>query len=105
MDGPWRVIGRAHILTIEWYFTVWVCSARATNRLHTIIKTVSNTTKDRGQASFENGDLTGWRQWLVPLIPTLGRQRQADLQVQSQPGLQSEFWDSQDYTEKPVQKN
>jgi hypothetical protein len=38
-----------------------------------------------------------------PLIPALGRQRQADLWVQGQPGLQSEFQDSQaqGYTEKP----
>ena len=35
------------------------------------------------------------------LIPALGRQWQADFWVQGQPGLQSEFQDSQDYTEKP----
>jgi hypothetical protein len=37
----------------------------------------------------------------MPLIPALGRQRQADFWVQGQPGLQSEFQDSQGYTEKP----
>jgi hypothetical protein len=37
----------------------------------------------------------------MPLIPALGRERQADFWVQGQPGLQSEFQDSQDYTEKP----
>jgi hypothetical protein len=37
----------------------------------------------------------------TPLIPALGRQRQADFWVRGQPGLQSEFQDSQDYTEKP----
>ena len=37
----------------------------------------------------------------VPLIPALGRQRQADFLVQGQPGLQREFQDSQGYTEKP----
>ena len=37
----------------------------------------------------------------TPLIPALGRQRQADFRVQGQPGLQSEFQDSQGYTEKP----
>jgi hypothetical protein len=37
----------------------------------------------------------------MPLIPALGRQRQADLWVRGQPGLQSEFQDSQGYTEKP----
>jgi hypothetical protein len=35
------------------------------------------------------------------LIPALGRQRQADFCVQGQPSLQSEFQDSQGYTEKP----
>jgi hypothetical protein len=39
--------------------------------------------------------------WLTPLIPALGRQRQADFWVRGQPGLQSEFQDSQGYTEKP----
>jgi hypothetical protein len=46
--------------------------------------------------------------WLTPLIPALGRQRQADFWVRGQPGLQSEFQDSQGYTEKPClekQKN
>jgi hypothetical protein len=37
----------------------------------------------------------------MPLIPALGRQRQVDLWVRGQPGLQSEFQDSQGYTEKP----
>jgi hypothetical protein len=39
--------------------------------------------------------------WRTPLIPTLGRQRQADFWVRGQPGLQSELQDSQGYTEKP----
>ena len=38
------------------------------------------------------------------LIPALGRQRQAYLQVQGQPGLQSEFQDSQSFTENPPPK-
>jgi hypothetical protein len=42
--------------------------------------------------------------WCTPLIPALGRQRQADFLVQGQPGLQSEFQDSQGYTEKPCLK-
>ena len=37
-------------------------------------------------------------------IPALGRQRQADFWVRGQPGLQSEFQDSQSYTEKPCLK-
>jgi hypothetical protein len=39
--------------------------------------------------------------WHMPLIPALGRQRQADFWVWGQPGLQSEFQDGQGYTEKP----
>ena len=39
--------------------------------------------------------------WHTPLIPALGRQRQADFWVWGKPGLQSEFQDSQGYTEKP----
>jgi hypothetical protein len=34
------------------------------------------------------------------LVPDRGRKRQADFRVEGQPGLQSEFQDSQDYTEK-----
>jgi hypothetical protein len=37
----------------------------------------------------------------MPIIPALGRQGQADFWVRGQPGLQSEFQDSQGYTEKP----
>jgi hypothetical protein len=37
----------------------------------------------------------------MPLSPALGRQKQVDLWVWGQPGLQSEFQDSQGYTEKP----
>jgi hypothetical protein len=39
--------------------------------------------------------------WRTPLIPALRRQRQVDFWVWGQPGLQSEFQDSQGYTEKP----
>jgi hypothetical protein len=39
--------------------------------------------------------------WRTPLIPALGRQRQVDFWVGGQPGLLSEFQDSQGYTEKP----
>jgi hypothetical protein len=41
---------------------------------------------------------------LTPLTPALGRQRQADFWVRGHPGLQSEFQDSQGYTEKPCLK-
>jgi hypothetical protein len=40
----------------------------------------------------------------MSLIPALGRQRQVDFWVRDQPGLQSEFQDSQGYTEKPCLK-
>jgi hypothetical protein len=40
----------------------------------------------------------------MSLIPALKRQRQMDLWVQGQPGLQSKFQDSQGYTEKPCVK-
>jgi hypothetical protein len=42
--------------------------------------------------------------WHTPLIPALRRQRQANVWVRGQPGLQSEFQDSQSYTEKPCLK-
>jgi hypothetical protein len=42
--------------------------------------------------------------WCTPLIPAFGRQRQGDFWVRGQPGLQSEFQDSQGYTEKPCLK-
>lgn len=38
----------------------------------------------------------------ILLIPALGWQKQADLWVLGQPGLQNEFLDSQDYVESPV---
>jgi hypothetical protein len=42
--------------------------------------------------------------WLTPLIPALGRQREVDFWVRGQPFIQSEFQDSQGYTEKPCLK-
>jgi hypothetical protein len=42
-----------------------------------------------------------WAWWRTPLVPALGRQGQADFWVRGQPGLQSEFQDSQGNTEKP----
>jgi hypothetical protein len=51
--------------------------------------------KSLGYANFEPGFL-----WHMPLISAPRRQRQADLQVQGQPGLQRKFQDSQDDTNK-----
>jgi hypothetical protein len=42
-----------------------------------------------------------WWWWCIRLIPALRRQRQVDLCFGGQPGPQSEFQNSQDYTEKP----
>lgn len=43
----------------------------------------------------------------MPLIPALGRQRQrqANLQVCGQPGLQTKFQDSQGYTHRETQSH
>jgi hypothetical protein len=49
--------------------------------------------------SLRNKNFVG-QGWHAPLIPALRRQRQADFSVRGQPGLQSEFQDSQGYTEK-----
>ena len=43
-----------------------------------------------------------WQWWLMALI--LERQRQEDLWIQDQLGIQSKFQKSQDYTEKPCPK-
>ena len=40
--------------------------------------------------------------WHKTLIPTLVRQREMDFWVLGLPGVQSEFQDSQGYTEKPL---
>jgi hypothetical protein len=53
-------------------------------------------------SAHKKGPSTG-RWWHTPLIPALGRQ--ADFWVRGQPGLQSEFQDSQGYTEKPCLEN
>jgi hypothetical protein len=56
------------------------------------------------QKVFKAG-IVAW--WCTPLIPALGRQRQrqADFWVRGQPGLQSEFQDSQGYRETLSGKN
>jgi hypothetical protein len=53
---------------------------------------------------FKKKKKKSWAWWRTPLIPALGRQRQADFWVRGQPGLQSKLQDSQGYTEKPCLK-
>jgi hypothetical protein len=66
--------------------------------------TLACTWKSTGRQGCLGGRVTwlhrqkSW--WRTPLVPALGRQRQADFWVEGQPGLQSEFHDSQVYTEK-----
>jgi hypothetical protein len=48
----------------------------------------------------KNLTIAGW--WHRPLVLALGRQRQVALQIQGQPGLQSEFQNSQSYPEKDL---
>jgi hypothetical protein len=59
--------------------------------------TSSFSLQQKRKLSDKNGYL-GQVWWHKPLIPALGRQRQED---RGQTGLQSEFQDSQSYTEKP----
>jgi hypothetical protein len=68
-----------------------------------IVKVVSQTNIERIHHISYNIKSVIWSRawWHMPLIPALGRQRQADFWVRGQPGLQSEFQDSQSYTEKP----
>jgi hypothetical protein len=71
---------------------------KAENQLQEAV--LQNSTHDCGAhiPTHAHNKLKWWR---TPLIPALGRQRQADFWVRGQPGLQSEFQDSQGYTEKP----
>jgi hypothetical protein len=66
---------------------------------------VMQTAGDGVVLAFHKDVLLSWVWWRTPLIPALQRQRQADFWVPGQPGLQSEFQDSQGYTEKPKQTN
>jgi hypothetical protein len=47
-----------------------------------------------------NTDNLSWMWWRIPLIPSLGRQRQVDLWVWGQSCLQSEYQDRQGCTKK-----
>jgi hypothetical protein len=74
-------------------------------------KVCTNSVKSLSAFLLDHTDLEGLRMWSehsfcwikIPHLG-LGRQRQADFWVRGQPGLQSEFQDSQGYTEKPCLK-
>jgi hypothetical protein len=63
-----------------------------TGQINLLAKGVGSDQKARGKTSFKI--LLAGQWWCMPLIPALGRQRQSDLSVQGQPGLQNEFQDS-----------
>jgi hypothetical protein len=69
--------------------------------VYTYIFTYIHTGEHSYINKFRNKKNPAGRWWCTPLVPAVGRQRQADFGVPGQPGLQSEFQDSQDYTEKP----
>jgi hypothetical protein len=82
-------------------------TARATQR-NTVLKKQQQQKKKKKEKKEMTVLLrtaeSSWAWWGTPLIPALGKQRQADFYVRGQPGLQSEFQDSQGYTEKPCLK-
>jgi hypothetical protein len=68
---------------------------------HSLLDKASQETDMLGSCLKTQLSSQAW--WHTPLIPALGRQKQADFWVRGQPGLQSEFQDSQGYREKPCQ--
>jgi hypothetical protein len=88
------------MLCIGW-FCVNLIQARAIREEGTSIQNMPpfrSSCKAFSQSEI-NGGARQW--WHKPLIPALGRQRQLDFWVRGQPGLQSAFQDSWNYTEKP----
>jgi hypothetical protein len=78
-------------------------SVKMTDAFHNILECLQLRKKINQPGLFKRVNVS-WAWWSTPLVPALGRQRQADFWVRGQPGLQSEFQDSQGYTEKPCLK-
>jgi hypothetical protein len=75
-----------------------------TQRAHTYMQAKDPYTLNKNKPIFtsrKGGGVLAVQWWHILLIPAHGRQKQADFWVQGQSGLQSEFQDSQSYTEKP----
>jgi hypothetical protein len=95
------------MVTYACYLSTWVVEAqRSEGQIHSYLpfEVLANmeyigTLPQRTKLLSIAGISRAW--WRTPLIPALGRQRQADFWVRGQPGLQSDLQDSQGYTEKP----
>jgi hypothetical protein len=93
----------------QWYRVyIWSTSTRQTLRTiwgfsFAVLVSLTQGTSTWNSLSLELTKKTSLSRawWRTRLVPALGRQRQVDFWVQGQSGLQSEFQDSQGYTEKP----
>lgn len=83
------ILNAEHIFTFQW-------------RQQVYMKLSGFTIRSLLYSACQNSDRKAWarQSWHKSLVPALGRQKQVDLWVQGQPGLQSGFQDSQGYTEK-----
>jgi hypothetical protein len=106
---------RDQLLFWQTCFCVWLCVPFFQHSVHFLCFNYIMTCSFFWSCLFESSVLlvlpfgtfrkfSARRWWCMPLIPALGRQRQVDFWVRGQPGLQSEFQDSQGYTEKPCLK-
>jgi hypothetical protein len=104
--APWRAEGGAHpcatvvraVICLADYPAI-SSTKKVTFRVKSIFPGQKATTIFSKINTLKDNSSRAW--WRTPLIPALSRQRQADFWVRGQPGLQSEFQDSQGYTEKP----
>jgi hypothetical protein len=88
--------------------STWIKTSKESNLKQSICSDKFKHSKVWGKVIYSwHNIIPKWARcwWYPPLIPALGRQRQADFWVRGQPGLQSEFQDSQGYTEKPCFEN